>query len=108
MGLNTPRKGASSRLSGTYNNGRPKSGMSTDVLDKRPERFTTQQKDFTPRTLRTKAQSRLSQSKNYNPPKRKEKRETKPRAEEDAYSSFSEEDIVLPPQDQTGLVLMIL
>ncbi|XP_072032623.1 spermatogenesis-associated protein 7 homolog [Amphiura filiformis] len=93
-GLSTSRR-SNSRLSGTN---RPRSGMTTDLLDKRADSFTTPQKEYTPRTLRTNAQSRLAQSKNYNPPKRKAKPKA---AEEDAYSSFSEEDIELP-HDQTG------
>ncbi len=103
-GLSTSR--SASRLSNTNRlggTGRPKSAMSTDLLDTRAQSFTTPRKEYTPRTLRTTAQSRLAQSRNYNPPKRKDLAKSKPRqsAEEDAYSSFSEEEIDLP-QDQTG------
>ncbi|XP_011673970.2 spermatogenesis-associated protein 7 homolog [Strongylocentrotus purpuratus] len=44
---------------------------SADILDKRADKFTESRKLFTPRTLKTTATSRLSQSKNYNAPKRK-------------------------------------
>ncbi|XP_002739365.1 spermatogenesis-associated protein 7-like [Saccoglossus kowalevskii] len=42
-----------------------------DLLDTQADRFTEPEKPYTPRTLKREAQSKIAQSKNYNPPKRK-------------------------------------